>query len=829
MNTLNQTNNNTNNCTEQALNLLIHQGWAVIPIGANKKPLIAWKKFQKVKPTEKEVKEWFAKYPTANLAVITGRISNLTVIDVDLRHGGSNADFCNLNTVAVRTGGGFHYYFAYKEGIKNGVGLKQGIDVRSEGGYVICPPSMHQSGKKYEWIKDPEKGAPIATLPDLVKGWTKESIKKSTDSPSSWNSEVLSGVQEGSRNAAAASYIGKLLKRFKKDEWETEVWPLALAINAKNNPPLSELELKSTFESIKLRELQNDSAELSERESLAKKIVSTILEGDIVLFHDEAKEGYASLTGDGREILKLRSSGFRKWVAHFAYKEFDKIAPAETVINVIQTLEGRALFEGEQHDLAVRLSEYQNSIMYDLGDGRVVKIDPDGWSIVDKPPIIFKRFPHQEKQVTPLYDGNVKGICDFVNLKNKNDQLLLQVFMVAAFVPSFPHPLMVLHGPQGGGKTTPMRLLKSLIDPSVLKTLSMPDSEREFAQLASHHHFFFFDNISTLPAWLSDSLAKASTGDGFSKRQLYSDDDDVIYSFQRCMALNGINLVVEKADLLDRSILLGLERITKSERRQEQEFWKKFNEIKPQLLGAIFNAVSQAMKIYPSISLSSYPRMADFTRWGCAITQALGLSNDDFLNAYYSNIDAQSEAAIDASPVGMALVALMEVQDTWTGTPSDLLTALEKAAETIKVNIKARSWPKDPSWLVRRIQVILPNLLEQKIRVIRDDKARPKTITLQKIEKNTDDAGMPTETNISVPTNTLLSLRDMKNNGDKVGDVKNGLSDQSPSPPTTQSVKSHDNEVQKKESLSKAQEILKNNIETEKKWNEAMKELEVNN
>jgi len=221
--------------------------------------------------------------------------------------------------------------------------------------------------------------------------------------------------------------------------------------------------------------------------------------------------------------------------------------------------------------------------------------------------------------------------------------------------------------------------------------------------------------------------------------------------------------------------------------------------------------------------------MADFTRWGCAITQALGLSNDDFLNAYYSNIDAQSEAAIDASPVGMALVALMEVQDTWTGTPSDLLTALEKAAETIKVNIKARSWPKDPSWLVRRIQVILPNLLEQKIRVIRDDKARPKTITLQKIEKNTDDAGMPTETNISVPTNTLLSLRDMKNNGDKVGDVKNGLSDQSPSPPTTQSVKSHDNEVQKKESLSKAQEILKNNIETEKKWNEAMKELEVNN
>ena len=312
------------------------------------------------------------------------------------------------------------------------------------------------------------------------------------------------------------------------------------------------------------------------------------------------------------------------------------------------------------------------------------------------------------------------------------------VFTVAAFIPDFPHPLLVLHGAQGASKTTVLRLLKMLIDPSVLKTLSAPDGQREFVQMASHHVFFFLDNLSSLPGWLSDSLARASTGDGFSKRELFSDDDDIIYSFQRTIGLNGINLVVEKADLLDRSILLGLERIPRQQRREEQEFWEKFEQVKPSLLGAIFTAVSGALRYYPEISLSSYPRMADFTRWGCAIARALGYDQQEFLDAYYANISTQSEAAIDASPVGIALLSFMQDKEEWNGTATELLELLEREADTLKINTKASQWPKDPSWLSRRVQVILPNLQEQGLKVIKDDTARPKRITLQTIGKNGD-------------------------------------------------------------------------------------------
>src|SRR5258708_5140361 len=200
-----------------------------------------------------------------------------------------------------------------------------------------------------------------------------------------------------------------------------------------------------------------------------------------------------------------------------------------------------------------------------------------------------------------------------------------------AFIPGFPHAILVLFGPQGAGKTTPQRLLKSLIDPSALKVLSAPDSQKEFVQLAMHHYFFFFDNLTFIQEWLSNCLSRAVTGDGFSKRELFSDDDDIIYSFQRIVALNGITLVAQKADLLERSILLGLERIPKNKRRTEKEFWKTFEQKKPYLLGAIFDSVAEAIKRYPNIQLTEHPRMADVMDWGCAIAETLGYTQEQFI------------------------------------------------------------------------------------------------------------------------------------------------------------------------------------------------------
>jgi hypothetical protein len=239
--------------------------------------------------------------------------------------------------------------------------------------------------------------------------------------------------------------------------------------------------------------------------------------------------------------------------------------------------------------------------------------------------------------------------------------------------------------------------------------------------------------------------------------------------------LNGINLVVQKADLLDRSILLALERIPKEKRREEQEFWDEFTRLKPFLLGAIFDAISSELREYSSIRLTTRPRMADFARWGCAIAKTLGYSVDDFLSAYNSNISQQNEAALDASPAGSALIEYMRDRDSWEGPASELLTILEKQALELKINIKSRDWPKDPSWLTRKLQLVHSNLAEKGIKVIRDEKARPRRIIIQKTGENTvapDDSDADSS---DQPSHQTASM----NNVVGVSDGGNGLSQQS--------------------------------------------------
>lgn len=544
-----------------------------------------------------------------------------------------------------------------------------------------------------------------------------------------------------------------------------------------NTPrPVEEL-IKEEFEftpqnKIVQKITTGDKEQEKETKSVALQLVDEIRKENILFFHNEQKEGFAAIKGDGREIYKLRSRTFRQYIAHCLYKQIDKVISSDVINNIVQVLEGKAIFEGKRHELAVRMATQDNAIWYDLGNGSAVHIDKDGWTISEMPPILFRRYVHQSLQVEPRHGSDLKKLCNFINLKHDEDKLLFLVYTVAAFIPGFPHPILVFYGAQGSGKTTPQRILKSLIDPSLLKTLSAPDNVREFVQLVSHHYFVFFDNISSLKQWLSDSLARAVTGDGFSKRELYSDDDDIIYSFQRTIALNGINLVVQRADLLERSILISLERISKKERREEQEFWEEFNKQKPYLLGSIFTIVAGALRERPDIQLTSRPRMADFARWGCAIAKALGYAQEEFLTAYSNNIAKQNTEAIEASPVATTIVALMSTQDAWEGTATDLYKELESHAQSLRIDTKSHEWPKDPSALSRKLNVTQTNLAEEGILITKNETVRPKRLLIKKVQENPDDADNEAETNINEAKEIMPALEDTTVNPDTNPDNK---------------------------------------------------------
>ena len=114
--------------------------------------------------------------------------------------------------------------------------------------------------------------------------------------------------------------------------------------------------------------------------------------------------------------------------------------------------------------------------------------------------------------------------------------------------------MLVVFGAQGASKSTLSKLARLIVDPSLIEVASFPHSQKELVQALAHHYFLFFDNVSYISEDQSDTLCKAITGGGHIKRELYSDDDDVIYSFMRCIGVNGINLVTTRPDLLEKKL-----------------------------------------------------------------------------------------------------------------------------------------------------------------------------------------------------------------------------------------------------------------------------------
>ena len=243
----------------EAIHDYIGRGWSIIPIRpGDKRPLVRWEEFQHGCPSEEEARGWISTWPDAGIGVVTGPISGLVVIDVDLRHGGDvgmeelEREHGQLPpTVECRTGGGGrHLYFAHPGVlIRNKVGLAPGVDLRDDGGYVVAPPSVHSSGVRYAWVGGRDPGsAVIAALPEWVMRLGVDQPVRRGHPVAYWRLLVSDGVREGERNSTMASLAGYLLRHGMDP---TVVMELLLCWNrVRCRPPLAHEEVVAVVESI---------------------------------------------------------------------------------------------------------------------------------------------------------------------------------------------------------------------------------------------------------------------------------------------------------------------------------------------------------------------------------------------------------------------------------------------------------------------------------------------------------------------------------------------------------------------------------------------------
>jgi len=227
------------------------KGISVIPLKHDTKfPAIYWSIYTERHPTNKELEEWFGNGSDFEMGIVTGKISNLCVLDFE--HG-ERIDAEEFTAITRTASGGFHLYYRYNPEIKNAVRINgKRIDIRSDRGFVVAPPSR-VGGKEYTWVRNLNASTQqLPPFPDSFKP------KKKTE----FDPVKIEVTPEGSRNDSTTRFAGKILHHLPKREWDETGWIILCSYNnTYNDPPLPESELRIIFQSIASREASQESDE----------------------------------------------------------------------------------------------------------------------------------------------------------------------------------------------------------------------------------------------------------------------------------------------------------------------------------------------------------------------------------------------------------------------------------------------------------------------------------------------------------------------------------------------------------------------------------------
>ncbi|MGD1838709.1 MAG: bifunctional DNA primase/polymerase, partial [Nitrososphaeraceae archaeon] len=635
------------------------------------------------------------------------------------------------------------------------------IEVKGLGehGIMFATPSVHKNGWKYEiiGIKKPILCDEFEKHIDNILGkYGIEYLSSSSDTNNDNTKSSLTPIEElfkpdykvlegRNRHEALLRIMESLLKRNLKTLEISQIKNLSYEWNQKHCvPPLDNKEferqwkdaqsfveksnennsktgvIESSDNTIKKYKIMS-SSNLST--SCAKNIVDLTLENSTLLKNEFEQPHALVKINNHYEVLSMDSSKFENYLSKLYYDKNEKqVANAESINNAIRMLKAQAIFEGKTMPLHLRLAwsnnETKDTIYYDLSDEnrRSIKITKDmGWKIVENQfEVLFKRYGHQSAQVEPSHDYDKEIFDKFINslnIKNEGHKLLVKVWITSLLIPEIAHPILLPYGEKGSAKSTLLKKIKMLIDPSQLDLFSVSRDKTQFIQQMTHNFLCFYDNVRYEPNWLSDEACRAVTGGSFSKRKLYSDDDDIPYRYKKILGFAGINVIFKEPDALDRSIKIELERIREENNIPDSKIEQELKQQIPQLLGFLFDIISKTLQIKDSVKLNRLPRMADFAEWGEAIARALGYKPLEFMDAYFENLGEQNIEIIESNPYAEAISKFVDYEKLcWTGSPKSLTKDLTNYADNN--DIDSSKFPKTATSVSQRLNKIKSNLRE---------------------------------------------------------------------------------------------------------------------
>jgi len=428
---------------------------------------------------------------------------------------------------------------------------------------------------------------------------------------------------------------------------------------------------------------------------------------------------FATVVEDGREEhVPTNSVWFRRWLGREYFRATNGKTPgAQAVTDAIKGVEAIST-TAPIHDTARRVGAHSGKLYVDLccDERRAVEIDAEGWRIIQQPPVRFIRSAGMLPLPLPVKGGSMDELRPFINTGDAGFKLLISV-MLSHLRPVGPFPVLGIHGEHGTAKSTTSRFVRALTDPHQADLRRPPREDRDLVTAANASWVLAFDNLSSVPQWMADSFCMLATGGSYTARAMRTDYDEVILAkLNRPLILNGIDDIDKYADLTSRTVRVVLDPIPEEERKTDEEIKAAFEAARPRLLGAIYTAVSSALRNLPTTKMDRMPRMADFAKWVTAAEEGLGWAPGTFMDAFDENQETAVLDALSGDTVAQCVVGL--VQDLglppdakvpcWQGTTSELYKCLDDfVSEETRTG---KFWPGNPTWLSKRLRKIAPGL-----------------------------------------------------------------------------------------------------------------------
>ncbi len=468
-------------------------------------------------------------------------------------------------------------------------------------------------------------------------------------------------------------------------------------------------------------ETRNSKDERKDNKKLFDHILNKI--HALVISENNTDEIFALVKREkNTDVLKVTSRRFRDWLCNefMLFINSDEIKSDEFFKSIANSIYSYARMNNSKTAIIYnRIAQLDDQICYFLSrdDGKIIQITAKGVQTSNlslKSPI-FRRVQSLQEQVMPKRDDEnaLEKLLDLLKISLK-DRLVFKIHLVTLFLEAINVPMMVIGGTAGSFKTTTNAMIKRIVDPSGNEkednVSTIPTNTDDLILHLNNRYLASFDNVSYISKEQSDIFCRAITGNSNSKRKLYTDDEESIFSFKRKIILNGIVPNLDYPDLQSRLLFYERDSVDNNSRLTEQDLEEKFAILLPNVLGQIFLILYQALSLHKRIKFEIKPktRMSDFEVYGEVISRIIGNEKNQFLVSYHKKLEDASVASQESFPLITVVEHLMKEQNEYEGTAKDLHASLVSFTRILDIDISSKYviFPKAPNKLWKSFQEI---------------------------------------------------------------------------------------------------------------------------